>query len=269
VPCQFGSLAPEAITDAMIELHVLQLTEAKVSPYELMNQVLPLHCNAHTHPRARTRTHAQPRCTYSSRPARARAERTAARCLRRRQARQRAAARAAVCDGRQLRLFVCLLVCLFVCLFVCLPQLWLAEDREWTMQSLRKERPPMVSAITNFAVELKRTVQASPRAPAQACDGMRPKLARGPWHGAGRAGRSPAWSVEWYCHGWGTQVDVTEAIRSSRGGMVSFGIIGGKTITTYCSSRFSDRNMRPRLILGVAAQKKERKAAGQKATGEL
>jgi hypothetical protein len=38
----------------------------------------------------------------------------------------------------------------------------------------------MVSAITNFTVELKRTVQASPRAPAQACDGMRPKLARGP-----------------------------------------------------------------------------------------
>ena len=90
-----------------------------------------------------------------------------------------------------------------------------------------------------------------------------------PRHGAGRPGRSPAWSVEWYCDGWGTQVDVTEAIRSSRGGMVSFGIMGGKTITTYCSSRFSDRNMRPRLILGVAAQKKERKAAGQKATGEL
>ena len=98
-----------------------------------------------------------------------------------------------------------------------------------------------------------------------------------PRHGAGRRafrpaeprGRSSAWSVEWYCHRWGTQVDVTEAIRSSRGGMVSFGIMGGKTITTYCSSRFSDRNMRPRLILGVAAQKKERKAAGQKATGEL
>ena len=97
-----------------------------------------------------------------------------------------------------------------------------------------------------------------------------------PRHGAGRQGlpacrlwRSSAWSVEWYCHRWGTQVDVTEAIRSSRGGMVSFGIMGGKTITTYCSSRFSDRNMRPRLILGVAAQKKERKAAGQKATGEL
>ena len=92
-----------------------------------------------------------------------------------------------------------------------------------------------------------------------------------PWPlgtGQAGAGRSPAWSVEWYCHGWGTQVDVTEAIRSSRGGMVSFGIMGGKTITTYCSSRFSDRNMRPRLILGVAAQKKERKAAGQKATGE-
>ena len=87
-----------------------------------------------------------------------------------------------------------------------------------------------------------------------------------PRHGAGQQGRSSAWSVE--CHS-GTQVDVTEAIRSSRGGIVSFGIMGGKTITTYCSSRFSDRNMRPRLILGVAAQKKERKAAGQKATGEL
>ena len=68
---------------------------------------------------------------------------------------------------------------------------------------------------------------------------------------------------------FGTQVDVTEAIRASRGGMASFGIMGGKTITTYCSSRFSDRNMRPRLILGIAAQKKEVGAAKQKAKAEL
>jgi hypothetical protein len=57
-------------------------------------------------------------------------------------------------------------------------------------------------------------------------------------------------------------VDLTELVRKNAGKMMTIAVLGGKAVTTFCSSRFEDKQMRPKLQVGVLKKKgREARAA--------
>ena len=135
---------------------------------------------------------------------------------------------------------------------------WEAEDMGWTLNTLRKAQPTRLRSANFSAAQRRLAFGAKPevllRVRVCACATVLQHglICCGISLGPGLGIEVTKFSVE---SKRSLYSDLTELVRKHAGKTMTVAVLGGKAVATFCSARFEDKAMRPKLQIGVLKKK--------------